>query len=59
MAEVGVGGAKSFFEQKAAALSIEGDVAEKDKAYREQKKKEMEQKRANRAAFQAKAAMFQ
>lgn len=55
--DVGVGGAKNFFEQKAAELN--DNVAERDRAYREQRKKEMEAKRQNKAAFREKAAMFQ
>eukprot|EP01097_Dermamoeba_algensis_P006459 TRINITY_DN4041_c0_g1_i1.p1 TRINITY_DN4041_c0_g1~~TRINITY_DN4041_c0_g1_i1.p1 ORF type:complete len:183 (-),score=68.79 TRINITY_DN4041_c0_g1_i1:107-655(-) len=53
----GVGGAKSFFETKAAALN--SDVAEKDKKYREDIKKQNEEKKVKKAAFKEKASMFE
>eukprot|EP01089_Gocevia_fonbrunei_P014595 TRINITY_DN4026_c0_g1_i1.p1 TRINITY_DN4026_c0_g1~~TRINITY_DN4026_c0_g1_i1.p1 ORF type:complete len:172 (+),score=59.80 TRINITY_DN4026_c0_g1_i1:91-606(+) len=55
--KMGVGGGKSFFEAKAAELN--NNVAEKDKAYRDQKKKEMEDARARKSAFKDRAAQFQ
>eukprot|EP00727_Mastigamoeba_balamuthi_P009880 m51a1_g5514 hypothetical protein (420) ;mRNA; r:394800-396978 len=53
----GVGGAKGFFEAKAAELN--DSVSEKDREYREQVKKEREAKAASRAAFKEKASAFQ
>jgi len=52
----GVGGAKNFFEQKAKALNE--SVADKDRAYHEEKKKEAEEKKVRQAAFKEKAAAF-
>ena len=55
--EVGVGGAKSFFETKAKAIA--DDPAERDRAYHEQRKEASKQKAASKAAFKDRAAMFQ
>jgi hypothetical protein len=52
----GVGGAKNFFEAKAAAINE--STAEKDKAYHDQKKKEVAEKKVAKAAFKEKAAIF-
>jgi len=57
--EVGVGGAKGFFEQKAAAQNADAQMQEKDRQYREQVKQQNEEKKASRAAFKEKAALFQ
>eukprot|EP00004_Rigifila_ramosa_P002177 TRINITY_DN1224_c0_g1_i1.p2 TRINITY_DN1224_c0_g1~~TRINITY_DN1224_c0_g1_i1.p2 ORF type:complete len:108 (+),score=37.12 TRINITY_DN1224_c0_g1_i1:545-868(+) len=54
--QAGVGGAAKFFETKAAAAKE--DPFEKDKQYREEKKKEAELKAASRAAFKEKASAF-
>eukprot|EP01101_Sappina_pedata_P012982 TRINITY_DN9308_c0_g1_i1.p2 TRINITY_DN9308_c0_g1~~TRINITY_DN9308_c0_g1_i1.p2 ORF type:complete len:167 (+),score=106.79 TRINITY_DN9308_c0_g1_i1:15-515(+) len=54
--KAGVGGAKGFFEAKAAAIN--DNVAERDRAYHEQKKKEVEEKKVAKAAFKDKAALF-
>lgn len=56
VSQEGVGGAKSFFEQKAKALNE--NTAEKDRAYHEQKKKEVEEKKQRQAAFKDRAAVF-
>jgi hypothetical protein len=56
---VGVGGAKGFFEQKAAAQNADAQMHEKDREYREQVKQQNEQKKASRAAFKEKASLFQ
>jgi hypothetical protein len=58
-AKVGVGGAKGFFEQKAAAQNADAQMQEKDRQYREQVKQQNEEKKASRAAFKEKAALFQ
>uniref|UniRef100_A0A7S4MJZ3 EF-hand domain-containing protein n=1 Tax=Vannella robusta TaxID=1487602 RepID=A0A7S4MJZ3_9EUKA len=55
--EVGVGGAKNFFETKAKAIA--DNPAERDRAYHEQQKAERQKKAANKAAFKERAAMFQ
>eukprot|EP01088_Endostelium_zonatum_P001817 TRINITY_DN1217_c0_g1_i1.p1 TRINITY_DN1217_c0_g1~~TRINITY_DN1217_c0_g1_i1.p1 ORF type:complete len:173 (-),score=56.77 TRINITY_DN1217_c0_g1_i1:60-578(-) len=52
----GVGGGKNFFEAKAAELN--NNPAEKDKAYRDQKKKEAEDAKVRKAAFKEKANQF-
>ena len=57
--QVGVGGAKGFFEQKAAAQNADAQMQEKDREYREQVKQQNEQKKASRAAFKEKASLFQ
>ena len=57
VAEVGVGGARGFFEAKAAALN--DSPAEKDRAYREEKKREAEAKRAAKSAFKDRVSAFQ
>lgn len=54
--EVGVGGAKSFFEQKAKAIS--SDPAAVDAEYHAKKKEEAVAKAAAKAAFKAKAGAF-
>eukprot|EP00009_Paramoeba_aestuarina_P003543 CAMPEP_0201506688 /NCGR_PEP_ID=MMETSP0161_2-20130828/571_1 /ASSEMBLY_ACC=CAM_ASM_000251 /TAXON_ID=180227 /ORGANISM="Neoparamoeba aestuarina, Strain SoJaBio B1-5/56/2" /LENGTH=171 /DNA_ID=CAMNT_0047900859 /DNA_START=61 /DNA_END=576 /DNA_ORIENTATION=- len=54
--QVGVGGAKGFFEAKSAAIN--NNPAEKDRAYREEKKKEQEEKAAAKKAFAERAAAF-
>lgn len=54
--EVGVGGAKSFFETKAKVIA--DNPAERDRAYHEQRKAEAQQKAANKAAFKERAAAF-
>eukprot|EP01105_Mastigella_eilhardi_P007532 TRINITY_DN18981_c0_g1_i1.p1 TRINITY_DN18981_c0_g1~~TRINITY_DN18981_c0_g1_i1.p1 ORF type:complete len:184 (+),score=61.88 TRINITY_DN18981_c0_g1_i1:38-553(+) len=55
--QVGVGGAKGFFEAKAAAST--DSTAEKDREYREGVKAKNQQKAASRAAFKEKASLFQ
>mmetsp|Transcript_30475 Transcript_30475/g.76506 ORF Transcript_30475/g.76506 Transcript_30475/m.76506 type:complete len:180 (-) Transcript_30475:80-619(-) len=55
--DVGVKGAKGFFEEKAAALN--DDVAARDRAFHEKKKAEAEAARARKNAFKDKAALFQ
>ena len=55
--EVGVGGAKSFFEQKAKATL--NSPEEMDRAYHQQKKKEAEEAKQRKASFKDRAAMFQ
>lgn len=57
VSQEGVGGAKGFFENKISALN--DSTYEKDKAYHEQKKKELEEKRKARAEFKEKANLFQ
>lgn len=56
VAEVGVGGAKSFFEQKAAAIN--NNPAALDAEHHAQKKREAEEARARKAAFKDRAALF-
>lgn len=55
--EVGVGGARGFFEARAAAIN--DSPAEKDRAYREEKKREADEARAKKAAFKDKIGAFQ
>ena len=57
VAEVGVGGAKSFFEQKAASLN--DNPAARDAEYHAARKTEAEAARARKADFKSRAAMFQ
>eukprot|EP00276_Gloeochaete_wittrockiana_P013275 CAMPEP_0184331296 /NCGR_PEP_ID=MMETSP1089-20130417/620_1 /TAXON_ID=38269 ORGANISM="Gloeochaete wittrockiana, Strain SAG46.84" /NCGR_SAMPLE_ID=MMETSP1089 /ASSEMBLY_ACC=CAM_ASM_000445 /LENGTH=170 /DNA_ID=CAMNT_0026654119 /DNA_START=36 /DNA_END=548 /DNA_ORIENTATION=+ len=57
VADVGVGGARGFFEAKASALN--DSPAEKDRAYREEKKREADAKRAAKSAFKDRLAGFQ
>ena len=57
VAEVGVGGAKSFFEQKAAAINNSPQAI--DAEYHAQKRKEAEEARARKSAFKDRAALFQ
>jgi len=57
--QVGVGGAKGFFEQKAASLNADAEMQEKDRLYREEVRKKNEEKKASRAAFKEKASLFQ
>lgn len=71
VAQVGVTGAKGlqkfgsfdwfvllgYFEEKAKALNE--SVADRDRAYHEQKKQEAEQKSKSRAAFKEKQSAFQ
>jgi len=57
VAQEGVGGAKNFFEQKAAATT--NSAEEKDRAYREEVKRKNEDKAKSKAAFKEKAAQFQ
>eukprot|EP01111_Echinosteliopsis_oligospora_P013112 TRINITY_DN461_c0_g1_i1.p1 TRINITY_DN461_c0_g1~~TRINITY_DN461_c0_g1_i1.p1 ORF type:complete len:188 (-),score=56.45 TRINITY_DN461_c0_g1_i1:90-596(-) len=52
----GVGGAKSFFEAKSKALNE--SVADKDREYHEQKKKEVAEKKERQAAFAERASVF-
>ena len=54
--EVGVGGAKSFFETKAKALA--DNPAERDREYHEQRKKESQEKAARKKAFAERANAF-
>jgi len=56
VSDVGVGGAKNFFEAKAASLN--DNVGERDRAYREEVKKKNEEKRKNKAAFRDLASKF-
>jgi hypothetical protein len=56
---VGVGGAKGFFEQKAAALNADAQMQEKDRQYREEVRQKNEEKKVSRAAFKEKASLFQ
>mmetsp|Transcript_34551 Transcript_34551/g.97451 ORF Transcript_34551/g.97451 Transcript_34551/m.97451 type:complete len:171 (-) Transcript_34551:139-651(-) len=55
--EVGVGGARGFFEAKSKALN--DNPMEKDRAYREEVKRENQLKAERKAAFKDRAAMFQ
>jgi hypothetical protein len=57
VSEVGVGGAKSFFEKKAEALTQSPEAV--DAAYHAQKRQEAADARARKAAFKDRAAMFQ
>mmetsp|Transcript_6200 Transcript_6200/g.9668 ORF Transcript_6200/g.9668 Transcript_6200/m.9668 type:complete len:176 (+) Transcript_6200:38-565(+) len=54
--QVGVGGAKGFFEQKAAALN--NNPAAKDAAYRAERRKEQEEARIRKAAFKERMSQF-
>jgi hypothetical protein len=54
--EVGVGGAKSFFEQKAKATM--NSTEEIDRAYHQQKKQEAQEKKERKNAFKERAALF-
>ncbi len=55
--EVGVKGAKSFFEEKGKDVSAE--MAAKDAAYREEVKKKNEEKKVSQAAFKEKFSQFE
>lgn len=55
--EVGVGGAKNFFEAKAKAIA--DNPAERDREYFQQRKVEAQQKAERKSAFKDRAAMFQ
>ena len=56
VSEVGVGGAKSFFEQKAAAIN--NNPAAIDAEYHAQRKKEAEEAKTRKTAFQERANLF-
>ena len=58
VAEVGVGGAKNFFEQKMKEASKGLEFEKEIKAEQESKKKEREEAAARKAAFKARQAMF-
>ena len=58
VAEVGVGGAKNFFEQKMAQASAGLKAEQEIKAEQEAKKKEREEAAARRAAFKARQQQF-
>ncbi len=56
--EVGVSGAKAFFEAKADKLKQGNDFEEQIKAEQEAKRKEREEKASRAAAFKERRAMF-
>lgn len=58
VSEVGVSGAKNFFEAKANALKHAKDNEEEIKREQEEKRKEREEAAARKKAFKEKAAMF-
>ena len=58
VAEVGVGGAKNFFEAKIADQTKHLKFEEEIKAEQEAKKQEAEDAKARRAAFKARQQMF-
>ena len=55
--QAGVGGARGFFEKKAAATV--DSVAERDREYREQAKAKQQEKTVSKAAFKEKLGAFQ
>jgi EF-hand domain-containing family member D2 len=55
--EVGVGGAKNFFETKARAIN--DTPAERDREYFAQRKAVAQEKAESKAAFKARASLFQ
>merc|ERR1712137_686888 len=55
--DVGVGGAKNFFEAKAKAIN--DCPAERDREYHEQRKREAQEKAQRQAAFKQQRALFQ
>ena len=54
--EVGVGGAKSFFESKAKSLA--DNPAERDREYHDARKAEAQQKAERKKAFNERANLF-
>ena len=56
--EVGVGGAKSFFEAKIAEVSKSSRFEEDMKEEQEQRKREEEEKKLRQQAFRKRAALF-
>lgn len=58
VAEVGVGGAKNFFEAKMKEASKGLEFEQEIKAEQELKKKDREEAAARKAAFKARQAMF-
>lgn len=57
--EVGVNGAKNFFEAKIDELKKTNKFHDEIKEEQEQKKKELEEKATRKAQFKEKAAIFQ
>lgn len=56
--EVGVGGAKDFFEAKIAAVRKTSKFEEEIRMEQEEKKRDEENRRLRQAAFKQKAALF-
>jgi len=56
--EVGVGGAKTFFEAKIAEVSKSSKFEEEIKEEQEQRKREEEEKKLRQQAFRERAALF-
>lgn len=56
--EAGVGGAKDFFEAKMKQANSSNKFEDEIRSEQEQRKKEMEEARARKAAFKAKAQSF-